>query len=142
MVTFKPNEAGERRVRFSEVRRIYLGNYPVPPTAAAATPLPEEAVPAEAIRVAANAGWVDTGVNVRRTDRVAFTTTGQVQTSGDAEDRAISAGSLKGTKAPRRRPGARRCWPARSSRGSVTALPSRSAIRPSRCRCPAMAGCS
>jgi hypothetical protein len=100
MVTFKPNDAGERRVRFSEVRRIYLGNYPVAPTAAAGTPLPEEAVPADAIRVAANAGWVDTGVNVRRTDRVAFTTTGQVQISGDAEDRAISAGSLKGTKAP------------------------------------------
>ena len=97
VVTFKPNDAGERRVRFSEVRRLYLGNFPAALTAPTATPaIAEPDVPAGAIRVPGNARWVATNVTVRRTDRVAFSTTGQVQLSSDAEDRAGSAGSLKG----------------------------------------------
>ena len=102
MLTFKPNDAGERRVRFSEVRRLYLGNFPAALTTAATPSQPavtEPDVPAGAIRVPANARWVATNVTVRRTDRVAFSTTGQVQLSSDAEDRAGSAGSLKGRHA-------------------------------------------
>lgn len=102
MVTFKPNDAGERRVRFAEVRRIYLGNYPAA-TSAAATPAAAAAaadpeVPPGAVRVPANVRWVAANVSVRRTDRVAFTTTGEIQLSTDPEDKAISAGSLKGRK--------------------------------------------
>lgn len=95
IVSFKPNDAGERRVRFSEVRRLYLGNYPA---AASAEPpsLGEPEVPAGAVRVAGNGRWVSTNVIVRRTDRVAFATAGQVQLSADPEDRAGPAGSLKG----------------------------------------------
>jgi hypothetical protein len=37
-----------------------------------------QAVPAGAIQVDANRAWTDTGVNVRKGDRVAFSTTGQV----------------------------------------------------------------
>ena len=97
MVTFKPNDAGERRVRFAEMRRLYLGNYPAATTAAASpAPVGEVDVPAGAIRVPANGRWVATNVTVRRTDRVAFATTGQVQLSPDGEDRAGAAGSLKG----------------------------------------------
>ncbi len=98
IVSFKPTDAGERRVRFSELRRLYLGNYP----AAATTNPPsisEPEVPAGAIRVPANSRWVSTDIVVRRTDRVAFATTGEVQLSTDAEDRASSAGSLKGRRA-------------------------------------------
>ena len=102
MVTFKPNDAGERRVRFAEVRRIYLGNYPAATSAAAAAPAAAAAadpeVPPGAVRVAANVRWVAANVSVRRTDRVAFTTTGEIQLSTDPEDKAISAGSLKGRK--------------------------------------------
>jgi hypothetical protein len=98
MVTFKPNDAGDRRVRFSEVRRLYLGNYPASSTAAAPA-ISEPDVPSGAIRVPGNSRWVATNVSVRRTDRVAFATTGQVQLSTDAEDKASPAGSLKGRRA-------------------------------------------
>jgi hypothetical protein len=106
MVTFKPNDAGERQVPFKDVRRIYLGSFPSslsesPP--AAATPAPEQpqaaavAQPAPgSVNVPANVRWVATNLTVRRSDRIAFTTEGQVQLSTDPEDKAVSAGSLKG----------------------------------------------
>lgn len=98
MVTFKPNDAGERRVRFAEVRRIYLGNYPAATSAAAAPAASDPELAPGAVRVPANVRWVAANVTVRRTDRVAFTTTGEIQLSTDPEDKAISAGSLKGRK--------------------------------------------
>jgi hypothetical protein len=98
IVSFKPNDAGERRVRFSEVRRLYLGNYPAATSASQAS-ISEPEVPAGAIRVPGNSRWVSTNIVVRRTDRVAFAATGQVQLSTDADDRASVAGSLKGRRA-------------------------------------------
>lgn len=103
VVSFKPNDAAERRARFSEVRRLYFGNFPeslisrpaapAPPTA----PPPSEApLPAGSVRVAANAGWVSTNFTLTRRDRVQFATEGQVQLSGDADDKAGPAGSLRG----------------------------------------------
>ena len=88
-------------MRFSEVRRLYFGNFPsslsASPSAPAPGPAPAEpAMPPGSVRVAANARWVDTGFTLRRTDRVQFTTEGQVQLSGDAEDKASPAGSLRG----------------------------------------------
>jgi len=100
-VAFKPNDAGERRMRFSEVRRLYFGNFPaslggggtaVPLPA----PVPDPDMPPGSVRVAANARWVNTGFTLTRNDRVQFTTTGQVQLSGDAGDVASPAGSLRG----------------------------------------------
>lgn len=98
MVSFKPADGAERRLRFSEMRRLYLGNFPAslgtaPPT----TPsISEPDLPSGAIRVPANGRWVATTVVVGRNDRVAFATSGQVQLSDDPEDRAGAAGSLKG----------------------------------------------
>jgi len=94
IVSFKPNEAAERRVRFAEVRRLYLGNFPA--SATSNQPITEPDLPAGAVRVPANGRWVATTVVVGRNDRVAFSTTGQVQLSGDPEDRAGAAGSVKG----------------------------------------------
>ena len=97
VVTFKPAEGAERRIRFSDMRRLYLGNFPAAlnsQTGASAAAEPE--LPAGAIRVAANAGWVDTNITVRSTDRVQFSATGQVQLSADSDDLASAAGSLKG----------------------------------------------
>lgn len=97
-VSFQPSSGPERRARFSEVRRLYLGNFPAslaPPSAQSAA-IMEPAVPAGAIRVGANRTWVATNVTVTRTDRVAFTADGQVQLSADAGDLAAPAGSLKG----------------------------------------------
>jgi hypothetical protein len=102
ILSFKPNDAGERRARFNEVRRFYVGNFPSALAPTAPVPSPTTPAPPEApagpgqVRVAANQRWVATGLMVRRTDQVAFTTEGQVQLSGDGEDKAGPAGSLKG----------------------------------------------
>lgn len=102
ILSFKPNDAGERRPRFSEVRRLYFGSFPTS-LSAAPTPTPPAGEPEltpGAVRVAANSRWVNTGFTVRRTDRVQFTTEGQVLLSGDPEDKAGPAGSLRGRRAP------------------------------------------
>ena len=100
-LAFKANEGPERRMRFSEVRRLYFGNFPSSLSASPSTPAPgsspaEPAMPPGSVRVPANARWVDTGFTLRRTDRVQFTTEGQVQLSSDADDKAGPAGSLRG----------------------------------------------
>lgn len=103
VLSFKPNDAGERRARFNEVRRLYLGNFPAalapaaPVQPAPTTPsAPENPAGPGQVRVAANQRWVATGLMVRRTDSVAFSTEGQVQLSGDGDDKAGPAGSMKG----------------------------------------------
>lgn len=98
IVTFQVSGGGERRVRFNELRRLYLGNLPsaLGPQTSAAPPLPDAPTPTGAIRVGGSAGWVNTNILVGRNDRLQFTAEGQVQLSPDPEDRASPAGSLKG----------------------------------------------
>lgn len=98
-VTFRTTTGAERRFPFTEVKRIYLGNYPRA-TAAAPAPAPATPVPEGAIRVPANQQWTATTMRVSRGERVAFTAEGEVQLSGDAGDKATAAGSLKGRQAP------------------------------------------
>lgn len=105
ILSFKPNDTAERRARFAAVRRLYFGNFPEslmpkPFTPMPPTPPTEPPLPAGAVRVAANAGWVSTGFTLTRRDRVQFTTEGQVQLSSDAEDKAGPAGSMRGRYAP------------------------------------------
>lgn len=104
VVSFKPNDAAERRARFSDVRRLYFGNFPqslMPKAPAApAPPAAEPPLPAGSVRVPASAGWVSTGFTLTRRDRVQFITEGQVQLSSDADDKASPAGSLVGRYAP------------------------------------------
>ena len=102
IVTFRAG-GGEQRRRLSEVRRIYLGNYPRP-TAAAPVPAPAPAasaaaVPEGSVRVQANQQWTATNMMIRRGDRVLFTAEGEIQLSGDADDKASANGSLKGRTA-------------------------------------------
>jgi len=97
VVSFKPSSGDERRVRMSEVRRFYSGSYPQPAvTQPAQAPGP---VPAGAIRVAANQRWVSTGLVLGRGDQVMFEASGEIQLSGDGEDKAGTAGSLRGRRA-------------------------------------------
>lgn len=96
IVSFKPNDGAERRVRFSEMRRLYLGNYPASLGSASPTAPAEPDLPPGAVRVAGNSRWVPSGLIVGRNDRVAFAVTGEVQLSTDAEDKARPAGSVKG----------------------------------------------
>ncbi len=103
IVTFQVSGGGERRVRFNELRRLYLGNFPSSAAAQVQPPvsqLPDTPTPTGAIRVGGSAGWVGTTIIVGRNDRLQFTAEGQVQLSTDAEDRASPAGSLKGRFAP------------------------------------------
>lgn len=105
VLSFKPNDAAERRARFSDVRRLYFGNFPqsLLPKAPAPAPAPaagEPPLPAGSVRVPASAGWVSTGFTFTRRDRVQFLTEGQVQLSSDADDKAGPAGSLVGRYAP------------------------------------------
>lgn len=90
---------GEQRLKFAEVARIYMGNYPRPTAAAAPPPAaqpPAAPLPEGAIRVPANTLWTATNMRVSRGERVAFTAEGEVQLSGEADDKATAAGSLKG----------------------------------------------
>jgi len=93
VVSFQPASGAERRARMSEVRRLYFGNYPAPTA--------EEPVPPGAVRVRSTAGWVPTGVFINKGDRVQFQATGEVRLSADPEDRASTAGSLRGRSAPK-----------------------------------------
>ncbi len=95
VVSFKPTSGNERRARMSEVRRMYFGNYPQPATASAPT-----AAPSGAIRVAANQRWVSTGLVLARGAQVQFESSGEVVLSGDGEDKAGTAGSMRGRFAP------------------------------------------
>jgi hypothetical protein len=96
-VTFQAG--GERRLPFSQVARIYLGNYPQQ-TVSAPPPPPATPLPPGAIRVPANQQWTATNMTVRRGDRVQFTAQGEIQLSDDGSDRASAAGSLRGRTAP------------------------------------------
>lgn len=96
-VTFQAG--GERRFRFADVARIYLGNYPRPATASPAPATPSTAVPEGSVRVPANQQWTATNMMIRRGDRVLFTPEGEIQLSGEADDKASANGSLKGRMA-------------------------------------------
>ncbi len=91
VVSFQPTTGAERRARMSEVRRLYFGNYPAPTV--------EAPVPPGAVRVRATARWVPTGVFINKGDSVQFAASGEVRLSADAEDRASTAGSLRGRRA-------------------------------------------
>ena len=53
-----------------------------------------------AISIAANQGWVNTGIRVRKGQMINFRVNGEIQLSGDANDRAVSAGSTSGRTVP------------------------------------------
>lgn len=97
IVSFKPNNGDERRVRMNEVRRLYFGNYPQQTTASAS--VQELEAQGGEVRVPANQRWVSTGIVLPRNSRVSFDVRGEILLSSDGEDKAVSAGSLRGRKA-------------------------------------------
>lgn len=91
---FRTAAGEERSYQPEQVARIYLGLYPFAAAVqsdVAAAPQ----VPAGAIRVPASSGWVATGLTVRKGDLVSFTTSGEVQLSDNAADRAKAAGTTR-----------------------------------------------
>jgi hypothetical protein len=102
--------ADRRSIPANEIARIYITpvsarsiyNHVLnaPPAAAVAT---SGVAPNGAIIVAANQPWTDTGINVRRGDRVSFNTTGQIRVTlgGEAEGVAgpDGSGAFQGSRA-------------------------------------------
>jgi len=85
---------GTRDLTSNDVRRIYLSR--PTGTGTTATGTPGVGPQGAGIAVPANQRWVDTGVTVRKGQRVTFTATGEVQLSSDPADKASPAGSLRG----------------------------------------------
>lgn len=99
---FRGQDGREQQFAMDQVSRVYLGTYPIAAITGNTVPAgldPGVAAPG-AIRVPASAGWVSTGMRVRRGDVVTFNTTGQVRLSDNVNDRAHAAGT------PRTAPGA------------------------------------
>lgn len=94
---FRSVDGSERQFGPGEVARIYLGSYPFDSAVSGhqAGGIAPSNVPSGAVRVPATAAWVSTGLDVRKGDWVAFNTTGEVQLSDNASDRARSAGSSR-----------------------------------------------
>lgn len=91
--------SGQRDFTSDQVANIYLAT---PPGAAVATTgqLPTPAAPgAGAIQVPGNQPWTDTGMTVKKGDRVAFMTTGQVQIAPGAIAGPDGYGSDTGNRA-------------------------------------------
>jgi len=100
---FRTSSGEERRVRFSEVGRLYLGHYPgaAPADSSAPTAGPTTittAAQSGAVTVNATQRWTSTGITVAKGQRVAFQASGEVQLSPDANDTATTAGSKLGRR--------------------------------------------
>jgi len=102
--------ADRRSIPASEIARIYItatsarsiynNVLNAPPPAAVAT---SGIAPNGAIIVAANQPWTDTGINVRRGDRVSFNTTGQIRVTLGTEPEGVAgpdgSGAFQGSRA-------------------------------------------
>ena len=98
---FRSQDGSEREYQMGQVSRLYLGTYPfaaITGGASAGNLDPGVDAPGS-IRVSATAGWVSTGLRVRRGELVSFNTTGEVQLSTNGSDRAQSPGSPSRTAA-------------------------------------------
>jgi hypothetical protein len=89
-------DSGRREFSSSEVGRIYLA----PVGGSAGTAGAQPGAPGSVV-VVANQAWTPTGLIVRRGETLTLQTTGEVQLSGDGNDKAHSAGAYN-----QRRPGA------------------------------------
>lgn len=96
---FRGADGTQRTFPPDQVSRVYLGTYPfAAATAKTASPgstsdLAAGSYTPGAIRVAADGGWVNTGMRVRKGEFVSFDTTGEVQLSDNRGDRAQAAGT-------------------------------------------------
>jgi hypothetical protein len=98
-VVFRTTSGEERRVRFSEIGRLYLGRYPGAATVDTPATTPTPATPQTgAVSVAANQRWVSTGITVSKDQPVRFDASGEVQLSTDNGDMATTAGSKVGRR--------------------------------------------
>jgi hypothetical protein len=100
-VVFRTTSGEERRVRLTEVGRLYLGRYPGAPESTSTSNPPTSTGPMQAgqVTVPANQRWVSTGITVASGQQVRFAASGEIQLSPDAADVATTAGSKIGRRA-------------------------------------------
>jgi hypothetical protein len=100
-VVFRTTSGEERRLRASEVGRLYLGRYPGGAEGTSTSTASPSGAPAQngQVNVAANQRWVSTGINVVAGQQVTFNSSGEIQLSPDAADVATTAGSKLGRRA-------------------------------------------
>jgi hypothetical protein len=96
--------SGQRELNAGEVAQVYFSVPPGLTAAGAAAPATAvatsgTALESGAISVPANQRWVPTGISVRKGQTLFFRTTGQIQFSGDANDRAGAAGAMNQRRA-------------------------------------------
>lgn len=98
---FRSADGREQAFPPGQVSRVYLGTYPFAAITGTSTPTSSSSdlatgdVPPGALRVPATAGWISTGMRVRRGDVISFASSGQVQLSDNASDRARAAGTAR-----------------------------------------------
>ena len=100
---FRTSSGEERRVRFSEVGRLYLGRYPGAAPAdssapTAATTTVTTSGQSGGVTVNASQPWTPTGITVAKGQQVRFEASGEVQLSTDGNDTAVTAGSKMGRR--------------------------------------------
>lgn len=92
LVTFRDEQGQERRLPATQVARVYFAN----PTSTGTSGQGADG----AVSVSARQQWTPTGLTVQKGETIRFTTTGQVQLSGDANDTAQAAGAASQRLAP------------------------------------------
>jgi hypothetical protein len=91
---------GDRELSSSEVARIVISK-PDNAVATSGTGSTPSAGGPTNVTVSAQQAWTNTGITVTKGQTLTFNTTGDVQLSADANDKAGSAGSTTGRRAPR-----------------------------------------
>jgi len=88
-------DQGKRRVEASNIGRVYLNRLS---GTTATTGIAAQAPTGnqKAIVIPGNTQWVDTGINASRGQIVNFSSSGEIQLSGNPDDKAAPAGSLLG----------------------------------------------
>ena len=95
-------DSGRRDFNSNEVRRIYLARPSGSAAAGTTGSTTAQGVPPTLpptggqIRVSGNQRWTDTGITVRKGDRITFNSTGQVTLSSNGSDTAGPAGAPSG----------------------------------------------
>jgi hypothetical protein len=96
---FRSSDGRDQTFGPEQVSRVYLGRYPFAATSSSAANATGGLAAGNgtpgAIRVPATGGWVSTGMRVRRGEMLSFNTSGEVQLSDNASDRARPAGTAR-----------------------------------------------
>lgn len=106
-ITFDTRDGVRRDISFSDIARIYLSApgarmvfRDILAPATAPVPTATTGIVPGAVMVDANRQWTDTGLNIRKGDRVAFRTTGAIR-FGTSEDMSAGPDGSASPNAPR-----------------------------------------